>query len=681
MKSILSYIKKLFLQRYYLFACLILVITGILIYSNSFDASFQFDDNFHIIKEDGFSSYENFGNIHRWLNINKRSLSTLTLAINYNIHGYDVFGYHLVNLIIHILSSCLLFLLINQILRSETLGNKKIHENRHLIAFFCSLLFLIHPVQTQAVTYIIQRMTSMAGLFYIMSVYFYLKGRYSLFNDKKDYSVLFIILAVVSAIAGILSKQTALTIPIAWLLIELFFIRNKKGKPCTKYLISGLFIIVIAFVAFILLRKLPAETKEIGRYEYLITQFRVIIKYIQLSILPIQQNIDYDFPISHSLWGTRELLNLLLIIALIIAGVILYKKHRLFSFGIFWFLLTLSVESSIIPIKDVIFEHRLYLPVMGIILVLVCFLFNVLSKTRISYFIIVMMCISLFYGILTYARNEVWKTDILLWEDAVKKSPNKARVHFKLGMAKLKKSDYNGALTQFTKTIQLDSCFWEAYYNRGILRMNQRDYKNAIEDFSKFVNNNPSLPDAHNRLGKAKYLSGDIDGAIDEFTKAIDLDSSHYNAYLNRGNANIMNRDLKGAIDDFNKSIYYNKNNPIAFNNKGQVFIYFNQPDSALFYFNLAIKTNPQYAKAYFNRGFLLLNVNKTKQALNDFNKAIEINPKYTMAYKYRGLLHYKNKSFKKAYSDLQTAKASGADVSEELLDNIENIILKKSIN
>ncbi len=654
----------------YLFIWIILIVAGFIIYSNTFNAEFQFDDGIHILAKDEIKNHNLFQEFSYWTNIEKRPLAKFTLALNYSIHQNNVTGYHLINIIIHILTSGFIFLLLIEIFKSPSILNRKLIENHSAIAFFCALLFLVHPIQTQSVTYIIQRMTALSGMFYVLSIYFYLKGRYSYIEQNRK-QLIWLILAFLSGIAGILSKQSAVTFPVAWLLVELFFIRNRENKAYKKYLIICSSLLILLIVAIIVFWKLPKETLEISRFEYLATQFRVIPKYIQLSLMPVSQNLDYDFTISKGLTGIREILSLIFIIGIILTGVVLFRKQRIISFGIFFFLLSLSVESSIIPIQDVIFEHRLYLPILGIIIILVYTIFNLIKSKPGS--IIICLALALIFASLTFARNETWKTSYSLWKNTSEKSPGKARPNFNFGLASAEKGDYQGALALFTRTIEIENDHMLAYFNRGNIRMRTKDYEGAVEDLRIYINNNPDHTEAYDILGKSLWHAGDLKSAITAFSKAIQNNPHYEQAYLNRAHVKLLMNDYNGAILDFKEAIKLNKTNPDPINSIGQTYVYLNKKEKALEYFTRAIEVDPSYAIAYFNRAYLYTGLKNLENGIKDFTKAIELDPAIILAYKGRGLIFYWQGRYKLAYNDLIHAQRSGADIPADLLQEIES--------
>jgi protein O-mannosyl-transferase len=650
----------------------LILLLGFLAYSNTFDSGFHFDDGFHIKVKEGIRDLDNYASAQMWANVNQRPLSTFTLALNYKYGKLDVFGYHLFNLCIHLLSALLVYLLCISILKSPGMSGQGFAKRAKSIAFFCALIFVLHPLQTQSVTYIIQRMTSLSGMFFLLSAFFYLKGRIGFVEKHKKFSWLLISLAFLSGIAAVLSKQNAVTFPIIWLLIEVFFVRDKEGKPFKKIQFIGLSLMLAAILAVIVFQLLPKETEDIGRYEYLITQFRVIPKYIQLALLPISQNLDYDFSVSESIWAWKELLGLAIILGLFYLAFSSYKKNRLVSFGILWFFITLLVESSIIPIRDVIFEHRLYIPILGIILAFVSVLYKYLPKGKIIKPAYILIIVSLALAIKTYSRNKIWKSNFSLWEDTHKKSPNKSRVNLSFGNANLELLNYNLAIQYFSRAIALNPENREAYFNRANVYVHLEEYKKAIQDFDIFINAHPELAEPYNFLGKTKLLMNDLGGAVVALNQAISLKPGLFDAWFNRGNARSLIRDYQGAIDDYTESVSLGNQEAAVFNNRGQAYLHIKEMDKAFSDFSTAVYVDPNYAKAYQNRANILYQQGRVEEALQDFKQVILLEPQNKSAYFGRGLVYLKKNKLKLALSDLLIAKKLGMDISPELLEPIQ---------
>lgn len=417
------------------FYCLIIIIVTTIAYWNSFDVPFQFDGH-NAVRDN--PDIRDISNINRIFNsFPHRPFVQITFALNYHFHELDVWGYHLVNLIIHIVNALLVFWLVLQIL--NRLKEKKrisLQDPEILfVAFATGLLFAVHPVQTQAVTYIVQRMASLATLFYLLAVNCFLKGRSLI--QKRRFAWIWFVLSGLSGLLGLFTKQIVFTFPIMILMLEWILYDDmdsilKKNKKVS--LIVG-----IIFLAFLLVLPLyynldfstvfktiepqQGHTYTLNNYTYFLTQLRVHITYLRLIFLPINQHLDYDYSISESLFEWKVILSGLFLLTLFILAVRYRKKYPIFSIGILWYFIASAVESSIIPIPNVIFEHRLYLSIIGIIIITFFTLFNLL-KNNYSIILLIIVIINLY---LTYERNTIWQTEEKLWEESYLLSPNKAR--------------------------------------------------------------------------------------------------------------------------------------------------------------------------------------------------------------------------------------------------------------
>jgi len=482
----------------------IIILLGIIIYSNSFHCSFHFDDVPRIVDN---TSIRNLADVKSWWNYYPtRPIGIFTFALNYHFNQLDVRYYHLVNLIIHLINACLVWWLTQLIFSSPVLKDNPIIRQKKVIAFFMALLFVSHPLATQSVTYIVQRLASMVTMFYFLSLAFYVKAR--LANKSNTYKYLLFAGSLLSAVLAMLTKENAFTLPFAILLFEIFFFRTKKlslnFKDYRVILLMATFLSVIIFIPLMfsstIFKPIPPSNGNaytITSLNYLFTQFSVILKYIQLLFLPINQNVDYDFPVSNNFFGIRTLLSFLVLLSLIFLAIFFFKRYRIISFGIFWFFLTLSIESSFIPISDVIFEHRTYLPSFGFFLILSSGIY-VLLWNRYKYLAIsILMIIIGSNSVLTYERNKVWKDNLTLWSDNVSKSPGKARPLYNRGYAYGKLGKWNKAISDYSRGIGIDPNYALAYSNRGVVYGNLGQWDKAIADYSKAIGIDPTYSKAY----------------------------------------------------------------------------------------------------------------------------------------------------------------------------------------
>ena len=361
-------------------AVLALTGLGLLVYSNTFQASFQFDDIPGIVENQFIQDPLNFRVL--WNAFNTRFLVGLSLAFNYSLGGLNVFGYHLFNIAAHILASCLVYCLVQLTFKTPSVAESPIAKQSPWVGFFAALIFLVHPLQTEAVAYVWQRAASLATIFYLLTLILYVKSRL-----KKSWAAYG--MAVLSALLGMFSKEITITLPFAIALYEFFFLGGLRESRKKRLLLLLPFFLTLPmiplaltraneltlglmrppnlnekqFITFLDVTRFVKE-KDMPRGTYVLTQVDVLRTYLRLLFLPLNQNLDYDYPLAKSFFEPSTFLSFILLTFLFSLGVTLVKKHRLWAFGIFWFFLTLSVE-SFVPQKDVIYEHRLYLPMAG----------------------------------------------------------------------------------------------------------------------------------------------------------------------------------------------------------------------------------------------------------------------------------------------------------------------------
>jgi tetratricopeptide (TPR) repeat protein len=415
------------------FYLLLIILSGVIAYSNSFDCSFHFDDLQNIRDN---KIIRNLDLAAIWEYSHNRYLPFVSFAVNYHFHQLDLWGYHLFNLIIHLLTSVVVFGMARLLFLTPNMKDNPLQSQRNSIAFFAALLFVSHPLATQSITYLVQRMASMVVLFYLLSMFFFIKARIT----ESRMSFLYYAGAVLAGVCALVSKENSYTLPLAIGLIELAFFREIEWKALLKKQSFWLVMIfIIGFGVFVLSRfgdqiktrppEFTNEFRELSPISYLLTQFTVIPKYIQLLFLPMDLNLDYDWPLYHSLFQWQVLMGLLLILGLLYLGIYQWNKNRLYSFGIFFFFVALMVESSIVPIDDLIFEHRTYLPSFGFFMIVSGLLHQLTFKISTVVKYVLMTFIAIVFTTASFERNKVWKTELTLARDRLAKSPEKGRTH------------------------------------------------------------------------------------------------------------------------------------------------------------------------------------------------------------------------------------------------------------
>lgn len=623
---------------------LIIVMLGIIIYSNTYSCSFHLDDEHTIVDNNAIKDIFNIKAI--WNNNHNRFIPYLSFAINYHFGKLDVTGYHLVNIIIHLMNACVVFMLTKLLFSTVVLKQSVIAQHKNSFALVTALLFVSHPLATQSVTYIVQRMASLVTLFYLLTVTLYVKGRITEMNNFSKFA--WFSGSIIMAMLAMLSKENAITLPLAIIMIEIFFLQSKKTFSILKdyriVVLSILFISIILFVAFKfssgIFNPLPPDAitnfVEITPANYLFTQFSVLLKYLQMLLFPINQNIDYDVTLSTSFFEIKTLISFMVLAAILLLGVLLFNKSRIISFGIFWFFVTLAVESSIIPISDLIFEHRTYMPSYGFILILTTAIFTLLWQKNKNLALGIIGLIIISNSVLTYQRNKVWQDEITLWTDAIKKSPNKARPYVCRGNAYEELNKMDDAILDYNKAIELQPNYTLAFTNRGYAYKHKGNWQKAIQDYNKSISLNPLNALAYTNRGVIYGNLKQWDKAIEDYTAAIKVDHRFVLAYSNRAMAYATLKQWDNAIVDCSQAIAIDPYKSGAYVNRGVANQALGKIDNAIADFTKAIELSPRNVNYYINRGRIYIEQRDWNKAINDFTAALQLEPKNAKALKAR---------------------------------------------
>lgn len=384
-----------------------------------------------------------------------RPVAMLSFALNYYFHQDRVLGYHLVNIAIHLATGLLLYFFLKLTLQLPTARLPR--PSPHL-PWLVSALWLLHPIQTQSVSYIVQRMNCLAALFYLLAMLLYLLAR----RHPPGFGRLPLVAAsLVAAALAFGSKETAVTLPFFILLYEFYFfqdLRIKQWRRLRLPLILGLGLIAAA--PFLFPQLLPLGILKNGYLPYpftmgqrLLTELRVVVHYLGLLLWPHPDRLrlDYDFPLSTSLLQPPStLFALLLILALLASAAIRARRQRLLSFAIFWFFGNLALESSIIPL-DLIFEHRLYLPSTMAILAGVILCQQLLADRRQQWLPGAVLLLLL--ASWNYQRNTVWRDSLTVMIDSAEKSPTNGRPAYNVACEYAKRHDSQRAVLWLQKAV------------------------------------------------------------------------------------------------------------------------------------------------------------------------------------------------------------------------------------
>ena len=388
----------------------LIIVLNMLVYANTFKVPFLFDDVKYVEEnKDILEPLDANALIKTYF---LRGIVRWSYAVNYLIGELDTMGYHIVNLSLHIIISILFFIILC-----------RLYPNRKWnLPLLAALLFSLHPVQIESVTYLMSRSGLLATFFYLLAFYFFINSTRN-FPSHTAKAIVFSIATLICFLLGLGSKLTIVSLPIM-LIIYLYVVNINNSNILSttrkyKWLLTG----VLAAFTFFLVHKSFSNhgllgvsgmaTEQYGRWGYFMTQVKAFyFYYLKLLLFPINLNINPDFPFSPSLWQTI-CLSILTLLGLIYSAKY-SKKLPLLIFSVFWMLITLSPTSSIVPLNDLVAEHRSYLPSLGFFTVISLAVVEPkkLSKTLKT---VLFLTFSILFSLLTVHRNGVWNNEISLW--------------------------------------------------------------------------------------------------------------------------------------------------------------------------------------------------------------------------------------------------------------------------
>jgi len=480
-------------------AAAIIIAAGITAYSNSFRGPFILDD--------GKSIPENLHIRKIWpiwaamktpsdQTVSGRPVLSLSLAINYQISQKEVWSYHVVNVAIHIAAGLVLFGIVRRTLVTDRLKDR-FGKVATILGLICALIWLVHPLQTQAVTYIIQRAESLMGLFYLLTLYCAIRG----FASRRR--TLWYSGAMVSCALGMGTKEVMATGPIMVLLYDRVFVTHSLKDTFRRHLWIYIGLAFCWVVLAVLLLSAPRAGSAgfnlgVAPLEYAMTQCKVVLRYLKLAFWPHPLVLDYSGDPTPQSFGDFAPAGMGVLLLLV--GTILGLHYRP-SAGFLgaWFFGILAPTSSFVPLLDPAFEHRMYLPLAAIVVGAVTGVYFVSSRltaakdprAAIVMAIIPAAVVIMTLGILTFKRNHDYRSAISIWEDTIDKRPNNYRAYNCLGTVYWYAGDCERAIDLYDKAIALKPDFAFAYNSRGAAYASKRNYEQAILDFEKAIELNP----------------------------------------------------------------------------------------------------------------------------------------------------------------------------------------------
>ena len=604
---------------------LIIAVCVVLAYANTFCVPFIFDDQINIVEN---SSIRNLSSVYQMLappfgmGVSGRPVINFTLALNYAISGENPWSYHLLNLLIHLSAALCLFGIVRRTFLSDRLKGRYGGAATPL-AFGCALLWALHPLQTQAVTYTIQRCESFMGLCFLLTFYFAIRGWLSV--DQRQWHLA----ALLSFLIGIGTKEVIVVAPVLLFVYDLIFFQGSMRDVLRRsHLLYAGLVFGLLTLGFLVAAG-GTTSSGTGRMtfsalDYWVTQPEVILHYLKLTIWPYPLSLDYDWPIAkpHDSWPA----------IIITAGLILFSvwalwKRMPIGFCAAWFFAVLA-PTSLIPLPDVAFEHRMYIPSIAIVVITVTGVYglidvatkrwskseavgNVMRRKGAIYLI-------LFVGpalvILTYARNINYGSDVSIWAAAVQSYLENSRAQANLGNALLQEGDLRSAMGHLYKALHIET-------------KNAQRYRGALT-YYEYLRVRPVYAKVQDNIGWAWLQKGNAVTAIEHFQEVLKVNPDNTVALAHMGTALYFLGKRDDSLDYFRRAILLKPSDPAIQVNYGVTLRLQGRLIEAMEQFQAALRLMPN-VEAHYGMGMALRQLGRNAEAVIHFQEALRLNPKY----------------------------------------------------
>ena len=619
----------------------VLVVAGVAAYANSFWGSLIFDDLSAITNN---PSIRHLGAICKVLSppqdgstVSGRPLLNLSLAINYAISGEQTWSYHVTNLLIHLVNGLLLLGILRRTFQMPVL-KPRLGEAGDGLSLAIALIWVLHPLQTESVTYIAQRAESLAALFYLGTLYAVIRGGHSR-RAWRWYGA-----AVGACSMGMASKEIVATAPLVVLLYDGLFLAGSWGETFRRR--WGLYVGLASSWALLALLVLPrgieleAQDGVIpGVWPYARSQPGIILYYLRLSLWPHPLCLDYGWPIAET-WRAigPAALTMGVLVAWTAWGV---ARRKVWSFLGAWFLGILVPTSSIVPLRQLAFEHRLYLSLAAVVTGVVVGGYLVMEgaarrgwlRHRSVVMVGLVAVVAVMLGSLTFCRNKAYHSLLSVWSDTVRKATLNARAHFNYGGALAYEHRFSEAIDEYLETVRLDPAYVLAHHNLGHALSAVGRHAEAISHLQKVIQLAPADTSAYNALGLALVGQQRVHEAIEQYQEALRIEPDNVQAHNNMGVALADAGRTEQALEHYREALRIDPANAEAQSNWGNLLLGTNRPAEAIAHYREALRLNPDYAEAHSNWGLAIVNSGSYQEAIEHCQEAIRLKPDYAEAH------------------------------------------------
>lgn len=625
------------LRRSFTWQPLLLIAAGVIAYDNSFGGAFVFDDAAHIHTSRRITALWPIWSLLE----GRRPVVDVTLAVNYALGEYEAWGYHLLNLVVHLLAALTLFGIVRRTFLLAPL-RARYADSSTWLATVLGLLWVVHPLNTQAVTYIIQRGESLMSLFYLSTLYFLIRG------STSRYGRMWFAAGTIVCGLGMGCKAVMMTAPVTVLLYDRSFLSGSFGRALRhrRWMYAGLFASIGILYACGVLQGVLSTTpgsdpavglgfKGISPLQYALTEPGVLIYYLRLAVWPVQLCFDYAWPVART---AREIVPAAtVVVALLILTVWAVVRHPRVGFIGAWFFLILAPTSSIMPIRDPLVEHRMYLPLAAVLLLLVlageAMLVRKLGEGvprstiwRGGTVCAVMALVAVLTN-LTVQRNKVYASELTLWRDVAAKRPGNARGFLNLGTASPNLRD---AVRAYETALAIDPNYADAHFNLGQAYRTMGELDAAGAAYRRAAEADPELGASANlNLGLVLTTQGRLEESARAFHRCLEIDPGNYKARFNLGNLAARAGRNAQAIEQFEASVRMAPTFAQARVNLARVLRRVGRWDGARRQFELALRLLPEHQRAavHVQLGSILAHLESYGEAVVQYEAALRFDP------------------------------------------------------
>jgi protein O-mannosyl-transferase len=513
-------------RRWLTFA--VLLAAALAAYHNCFTAPFVFDDLPHIVDNERIRS---LWPVWPLVSETSRPLVQLSLAVNYAISGLDPWSYHLFNVLVHVAAACTLYSLVRRTL--ERAGSDRVRPAADGLALTISLLWMLHPLQTGSVTYIIQRGESLMGLFCLLTLYCFVRSGDSAHAGRWRTA------SLICCILGLASKPVMAIAPLLVLLYDRTFIAQSFVTAIrTRAAYYSALFGALALLPLMLAQKTAdwAPTAGFGNVvvtpgAYAATQPTAILHYLRLAFWPDALCLDYGWRAEQN--AVVIVASSVALVALLCGALWLARGSRLAGFALGWFAITLAPTSSVIPIADLVFEHRMYLALAAVIGATTVGGFVLIAKAaeRIRAFhnraqmvrIAATALLALLLCGRTVLRNDEYGSEVALWSSAIEVSPQSPRAQYNLGTALMRRNHFAEAIVHLSEAVKARPGYADALYNLGNAHLALGQFERAVASYRGALAVTPDDWQMHNNMGVAMLKAGNVAAATAAFERTLEL--------------------------------------------------------------------------------------------------------------------------------------------------------------